>query len=183
MTVIRPATDADLPAVKALCALVLPHLVKTNSTPWDSRFGSGRTWQDPLLLVAVGQGGELVGFAAASPAFLQDHGLPVPWWCLDLVAVQPAFQGQHIGETLVLEVLRIADQAGVSSLYGLCDPDLTGWYAHLGFTTTGPGAVVDTNVRVKGDDEDMSFAAPEDQCFILTDICDDPLPRLFIQPC
>lgn len=174
---IRPALPSELDAVAGLARSALPELTVTHAHGWAHRAGDGSTPQDHLLLVCVVDG-VVVGMAAAGPSQVQEMA-PVPWWVFDVLAVDETMRNRGIGDELMVRVFAAARAAGVTSLYGLCSPDLGPWYAKRGFTVTAPGAVLETNVRFEGEDEDFTLQGRSDECFILTDVVEGPGPRLF----
>ncbi|MEZ0579136.1 GNAT family N-acetyltransferase [Nocardioides sp. MH1] len=178
---IRPALPSDLPDLSALVATALPELKLVNTTPWSRRLGSGEHWDSNLLLVAVDQQGSLLGTCWADSAIYRDYGCPVPWWCLNVIAVSPVTRGQGLGSRLVDEVIERAQAVGVSSLYGLCVPDVVGFYARQGLSVTAPGARLTSDVApTDAPDQPLELTAPEDHCWFVTDVGTTPLPRLYL---
>lgn len=170
------ALPGDLDSVGVLVRACLPELVLTNEAGWAHRTGGGLTWQEGLLLVAVVDD-TMVGVAAAAPAVYRDHDLPVPWWVLDVVAVDGRWRGRGVGSALVRDVFDRAGAAEVTTLYGLCDEDLIGWYASMGFSVTGPGAVLDSDVEANGDG--LTLGATDSECWFLSDV-HTAGPRLYL---
>lgn len=155
----------------------LPELVKTHEAGWSHRIGGGATWRDALLLVAASPEGTLVGAAAAAPALLREELLAIPWWMLDVVAVHRSHRSHGVGRRLVDAVLDIAEAAGATALYGLCPPHVVGWYEMMGLSATSPGAILESDVKINGDD--LTLEAEADECWFFTDVGPTG-PRLYL---
>lgn len=162
---IRPATHLDLPQINKLVRKTMKGRYPTNVKEWMGALGAGWTWQENYLTVAV-EDGQVLAVALAGPAALQEYNIPATWWCLDIVAVEPYMRGRGLGVEMARGVHNQAIMAGATMLYGLCKPELCGWYSSMGFSTTEAGAVLESNLNVNG--RDFSLKAPSDHSWFLT---------------
>jgi ribosomal protein S18 acetylase RimI-like enzyme len=73
------------------------------------------------------------------------HAVPEPQWYIDVIAVDPAVQGQGIGSTLLHAVEALADADGVPVTLLITHPALLGFYERHGyevvFQAPGPEGV------------------------------------------
>lgn len=167
-TAVRVAESADLPRVQRLFAENLPELTFAGVSSWETLRGSGSTYAENLMLAALVDG-RVVGAALAGPALLQDHGLDLPWWAVDAVAVDPKYRNRGLGRLLLECVRGSAFDAGVTSLYGLCKAELRPWYEGLGFATTAPDACLDSNVPM-GHGQTLSMSTDDGNCWFLANL-------------
>jgi GNAT superfamily N-acetyltransferase len=78
-----------------------------------------------------------------------DYELDVPWWCINAVAVSPAYRGAGRGARLVSLVQQAADEAGVELLYGQSVPAAVGFWKTLGWDVAEAGEDVRTPHAVR----------------------------------
>jgi GNAT superfamily N-acetyltransferase len=109
---IRPATENDIPAI-----LKLIHLkAKFDGCPESVAATADRLQQDlfgesPLASVLLAEvGGAIAGFATYHRIYSTFLAKPGIW--LDDLYLKPEFRRQGIGQTLMLELCKIADETG-----------------------------------------------------------------------
>jgi N-acetylglutamate synthase-like GNAT family acetyltransferase len=111
---LRPATQDDFPAIKALI-----HLVRINPTGLD--------WQ--RFVVAVSAGGEIVGCGQIKP----QGDLRV----LASIAVLPGWRQQGVARAIIEHLLA----AHTGALYLTCREHLRSFYEKFGFTVVDDGDI------------------------------------------
>jgi len=123
--VLRPAMDADLPALVAIEEASFP-------SPWSEKLLGGELRQpDASYLVAV-IGDEVAGFVGAWHVLDEAH--------ICTLAVAPAFRGRGLGEVLVLAVLEQAVRRGGTMAhleYRTGNEPAARLYEKLGFSRVG----------------------------------------------
>jgi len=135
---LRPETDADIPAIFAVTQDAFrdqPYSQHTEGPIIDALRQAGAL---ALSLVAEA-GGRVVGHVAFSPvAIAGPAGAAVGWYGLGPVAVAPARQGQGIGSMLVAEGLARLRGRGAAGCVVLGEPH---YYGRFGFRAD-PGLVL-----------------------------------------
>lgn len=134
-----PACRHDVSDLVALAREALPSFPALHDPEgWRTsyRFGSGLHPRDNYL-IAVRDGGEdgpLVGFIWVDAAMAIDYGVIEPWWCINAVAVAPAYRRAGHGRALVLTAVERARAIGVALIYGLSVRASVPFWEDLGFT-------------------------------------------------
>lgn len=122
---IRVMTAADMPAVLAI-------EYESYSVPWSEATFRGLLRRRDAEMIVAEAGGVIIGYAIFWTVLDQSE--------LGNVAVTRAWRGQGIGQQLVDDVLRRADQRGVREIFLEVRPSNTSarrLYERLGFTQVG----------------------------------------------
>lgn len=180
MHVIRDAQDTDFVDIDRLVVERLPYLTRPPMSVWPQRCTNVRRAEGNLLLVASTLAGQTVGFLWADARGADGYPRPLPWWCINMVAVDEAFQGNQIGNNLLQTAYRRMKRAGVVSIYGMCRPELADWYRLRGFDTTAPGGQLESSVRLPSGRSLPMVAAPN-ECLFLADGDTEGTPFLCLE--
>jgi GNAT superfamily N-acetyltransferase len=115
-----------------------------DSERWRSsyRFGAGHHSRDNFLPVLRSGHGNIIAFAWVDAAPAVDHGIAEPWWCINALAVDEAFEGKGHGRGLVNLIANQAADAGVVAVYGLSYPSAAGFWRAQGFGLTEIGGAL-----------------------------------------
>jgi GNAT superfamily N-acetyltransferase len=138
------AGHRDVEEMAALSVAELPTMTALHDVEgWrtHNRFGRGANVRGNCTAVLRdgGAAGTLIGFIWADSAMMIDCDLDVPWWCINAVAVSPAYRGAGRGARLVSLVQQAADEAGVELLYGQSVPGAVKFWKTLGWNVADPG--------------------------------------------
>ncbi|MDM3904300.1 GNAT family N-acetyltransferase [Mycobacterium intracellulare subsp. chimaera] len=159
---IRAACPDEVPAL----AQVTSEYVGT-SYKWADRLGAGRTASESLALVAVDVDGCIHGAIGVTPVpasstqivWQRDPGTfdfgEVPWWKINVLAVNFGHRGQGVGRALLGETVRRLPRRHIG-LYGNLDEtrlDSIRWYRRQGFYIN-PSSGLTMSERVKPLDRD-----------------------------
>lgn len=123
--VLRPAVEADLPALVAIEEASFP-------SPWSERLLAGELRQPDASYLVATIGGEVAGFVGAWHVLGEAH--------ICTLAVAPAFRGRGLGELLVLAILEEAVRRGGTMAhleYRRGNEPAARLYEKLGFTRVG----------------------------------------------
>ena len=171
------AAKEDLPVVAKIVEEALPSVAENINGKWNKLLGQGTTWDEQILITAS-LNDTIVGVAWVEPAAMNDTKYYLPWWCINILAVKPEFQGLGIGANLLTYVIDLAASKNVTSVYGLCDTNVVSWYKSQGLATTGPGGSLDTNVLMEPD-VFLKLRSTANECYFFTDAAGTPgLPRI-----
>lgn len=120
MTSIRPMTAADWPQVEEIFAAGIAEGEATfeTRTPTWAQFDAGKV-PDPRI-VAVGDAGDVVGWAAASPISSREVYRGV---IEHSVYVAPTARGKGIGALLLIAFVEAADDAGYWTIQSSVFPE------------------------------------------------------------
>lgn len=122
---IRGMSSADMPAVLAI-------EYESYSVPWSEATFRGLLRRRDAEMIVAEAAGRIIGYAIFWTVLDQSE--------LGNVAVTGAWRGQGIGQRLVADVLRRADQRGVREIFLEVRPSNTSarrLYERLGFTQVG----------------------------------------------
>jgi predicted N-acetyltransferase YhbS len=138
---------------------------------WPEHLGGGGTAREPLALVAVDAAGAVCGAIGVSPPptgtlKVMWERVPgavdlrmVPWWKVNVLAVDQPRRGQGIGRELVRETVRRLPRGHVG-LYGNVEEKRTAsisWYRRQGFSINPPSGLTS---RERPGDRDAVGLAP-----------------------
>jgi predicted N-acetyltransferase YhbS len=165
---IHDASAANFAAIDRLVAERLPYLARPSVDVWNDSCTNVQRTSGSLLLVASTLAGETAGFLWADARGSDATPQPLPWWCINMVAVGEAFEGSKVGYHLVQAAYRKMVQADVVSVYGMCSPALADWYRSAGFSVTDPGGKLESNAKFP-DGRPLSITAAPDECLFLAD--------------
>lgn len=129
----------DVPDLVALAREALPSFPALHGEDgWRTsyRFGGGLHPRDNYLLVVRdgGENGSLVGFIWVDAAMAVDYTVIEPWWCINAVAIAPAYRRAGHGRALVHTAVERAREIGVVLIYGLSVRGAVPFWEDLGFT-------------------------------------------------
>jgi len=174
------ADETDLPHVRSMAIELMPAMTALHTEGWNHRLGQGRAWAESLLLVVrdtSASDDQPVGFCWTDPAMLADNGIREPWWCVNAIAIRPAHRRRGLATQILSAVKGAAASAGVVTLHGVCDRELSAWYEDQGFTVLQPGQFLESDgpVRMTGKPASVvRFNDVEGECMVFTDV--DPTP-------
>lgn len=151
------ATIDDVTAIRDLCVGQLPDLVDMHDDDWGGRLGKGRYWREQLLLAACTEDGIPKGFCWVEPVMLHDHGIEEPWWSINAIAVHPNYRTIGVGRDLLERVEKVARQAQITTLHGICHRSLTDWYRKRGYAVLSPGRAAGSDIDVQWRDRRDTF--------------------------
>jgi GNAT superfamily N-acetyltransferase len=172
---LRPASSVDIPELAALARAELPEMTalhEEESWRTHDRFGDGTRVRGncTLVLRQSGQNGALVGFVWADMAMRTDFAIEEPWWCINALAVVPAYRGLGLGAALVSSVETAARLAGVVLVYGQSVPEAVDFWRQNDYILAQPGECLKTHkpARRAGSDPVMLTArpGPHDRWFV-----------------
>lgn len=124
MAEVRPATRGDLPAIRDIynaagvattATYDLEPVTLANRVAWFERLGVAGC---PVLVLA--EGDEVIGYAAYAP--FRPHG-GFRHTVEHSVYLMPGREGNGGGTALMLELIRLAEAAGVHVMLGVLDAD------------------------------------------------------------
>lgn len=130
---------------------------------WAERLGAGASANENLALVAVDSTGDIYGAIGVSPVpttstqivWQRDAGAfdfsKVPWWKINVLAVEAGHRGGGIGRALLAETVRRLPRRHIG-LYGNVEEtraDTIGWYRRQGFYIGPVSGLPITSERVK----------------------------------
>jgi GNAT superfamily N-acetyltransferase len=138
------AGPRDVEEIAALSVAELPTMTALHDVEgWrtHNRFGRGANVRGNCTAVLRdgSSAGTLIGFIWADSAMMIDYDLDVPWWCINAVAVSPAYRGAGRGARLVSLVQQAAEEAGVELLYGQSVPGAVAFWETLGWSVADTG--------------------------------------------
>ena len=138
------AGPRDVEEIAALSVTELPTMTALHDVDgWRThdRFGRGTKVRGNCTAVLRdgSSAGPLVGFIWADSAMMFDYDLDVPWWCINAVAVSPAYRCAGRGARLVSLVQQAAEKVGVELLYGQSVPGAIAFWESLGWNVADAG--------------------------------------------
>lgn len=160
----------DAPEIAALARDALPSFPALHDEDgWRSfyRFGNGAHPRDNYLLVLRdgGEAGSLAAFVWVDAALAIDHEIQEPWWCINAVAVAPAYRRRGLGRALIDTVAARGREVGVTLLYGLSVASAVPFWQSLGLTVAAEDEALVANRpahRVTGEEVRMHLDPEQD---------------------
>lgn len=175
---VAPAGPTDVPDLVALSRETLPTMSGLHTEEkWRShnRFGVADTLRgsSTFVLRDGGPEGPVVAFVWVDAALFIDYRVEEPWWCVNALAVAPAYRRAGRARRLVSIVEEAAARVSVSALYGQSVPDAVPFWQGLGWEVGTPGETLRSSRPVAiagGDSASLRLSPGDGDRWILRDL-------------
>lgn len=128
---LRMLAPEDLPQVMAIDAKMGPHRGKEY---WQKKFELAEN-RPPMASIVADLDGRVVGFVMGEVSGWE-FGVPEDYAWLNIIGVDPDFEGMGVGRLLVEELLHQFKMIGVTTVYTVvnwADPKLIPFFSRMGF--------------------------------------------------
>ena len=140
---LRMLSYEDLPQILAIDAKVGPHRGKEY---WQKKFELAEN-RPPMASIVAELDGRVIGFVMGEVSGWE-FGVPEDYAWLNIIGVDPQFQGMGVGRLLVEELLHQFKMIGATTVYTLvnwADHQLIPFFARMGF---GRGNLVNLERKI-----------------------------------